>query len=179
MVIDKDQELWLVYLQSVTTLRKCRPSFYTIYHPLFLNPHLSPIWQRQWSTGRRWQLRKIDEPEAKGCIPLDILRKQFDLASLSSHKTLWQLIKFLLCTHKSQWHHAFTCLNSVCPEWVSSLSGSPAVPWATPLVTPRSGEVTERKWRCHGSGFLNWWGDLNENWATVALWRPLKPEQIY
>lgn len=29
-------------------------------------------------------------------------------------------------------------------------------------VTLRSGEGTERKWRCHGSGFFNWWMDLNK-----------------
>lgn len=129
---------------------------------------LALLWQHQWSTGRRWQLDKIDEQEAKGCIPLDIRRKHFDLASLSSHKTLCQLIEFLLCTHKSQWHHAFTCLNSVCAEWVSS----PAVPWTTPLVTPQSEEVTERKWRCHGSGFV-----IDDK--MIALWIPFWPQQMY
>lgn len=54
---------------------------------------LSLLWQHQWTAGRRWQLHKMDEPEAKGCIPLDILRKHFDLACLGSHKTLWQLIQ--------------------------------------------------------------------------------------
>lgn len=54
---------------------------------------LALFWQHQCSTGKRWQWRKIDEPEAKGYIPLNILRKHFDSASLCSHKTPWQLIQ--------------------------------------------------------------------------------------
>lgn len=42
-----------------------------------------------------------------------------------------------------------------------------------------SGEGTERKWRCHRSGFVNWWDDLNEGKATPTFWKLVKPEQMY
>lgn len=114
-------------------------------------PHVV-LWQHQWSTGRRWQLHKMDEPEARGHIPFDILRKHFDLASLGSHKTLWQLIE-ILTMHPQipmtpRLRMSQFSLSSV------GVGLSPAVPWTTPLVTRRSGKVTERKWRCHGLGFF-------------------------
>lgn len=71
--------------------KACRQASTNTRHNVSLP--LSLLWQHQWTTGRRWQLHKMDEPEAKGCIPLDVLRKHFDSASLSSHKTLWQLIQ--------------------------------------------------------------------------------------
>lgn len=73
-------------------------------------------------------------------------------------------------------NHAFRRLNSGCPEWVSSPgakpSGSP--PKLRPLVTPWSGKGTERKWRCHGSGFVNWWAELNEDRRNAGLLKTLQ-----
>lgn len=126
------------------------------------------LWQNQWTVGRRWQLRKIDEPKVKGCIPLDILRKHFDLASLGSHKTPWQLIQsFKPYTHESQWqqwHCAFQCLNSEL-SWVGvGPSGAPNPALGDTVVWKGHREEV----KCHGSGFFlidEWtWMTTGQSW---------------
>lgn len=82
------------------------------------------------TSGRRWQMHKIDELGAKGCIPLDIFRKRSDFTQFNSHKTLWQLIW--------SFYYVTTNLNETKgtpPADVSILTGKPTqrrIQWHAP-----------------------------------------------
>lgn len=131
--------------------------------------------QHQMTSGRRWQMLKIDELEAKGCIPLNIFRKHSDFPQFGPHKTLWQPI------WSSYW--VVVNLNEHTPA-DASIPMFWLADWPQWYLKPRlrwhqSGEATERKWRCHRSGFVNWWDALNEEKASATFWKLVKPEQTY
>ena len=46
--------------------------------------------------------------------------------------------------------------------------------WHGGLERAQRGSEVSRVW-----GFVNWWVDLNDDWAKLAFWRLFKPEQIY
>lgn len=98
------------------------------------------------------------------------------LTSLNSAPTtLWQPIWSSYCVVAN--------LNEPTPADVS-IPMFWLADWTQWYLKPRlrwhqSGEGTERKWRCHRSGFVNWCDAPNEEKATATFRKLVKPEQMY